>query len=106
MQVSRSIGDAYLKDAEFNREPLISRFRLVEPFHKPILIAEPTILVHKLHPHDNFLIFASDGLWDLLSNQEAVDIVHKSPHDVRFGIIVFNSVSAHFLGVSMFLKHV
>lgn len=96
MQVSRSIGDAYLKNAEFNREPLASRFRLAEPFHKPILIAEPTVSVHKLHPHDLFLIFASDGLWEHLSNQEAVDIVHKSPRDVRFIIIGYVSVLVHF----------
>ncbi|KAG9453798.1 hypothetical protein H6P81_006702 [Aristolochia fimbriata] len=80
IQVSRSIGDAYLKNAEFNREPLIARFRLPEPFPKPILSAEPSIIVHKLLPNDQFLIFASDGLWEHLSNQEAVDIVHHYPH--------------------------
>ncbi|XP_068668119.1 probable protein phosphatase 2C 38 [Aristolochia californica] len=83
IQVSRSIGDAYLKNAEFNREPLISRFRLPEPFGKPILSAEPSIVVHKLQPNDLFLIFASDGLWEQLSNQEAVDIIHQYP---RHGI--------------------
>ncbi|KAA8539383.1 hypothetical protein F0562_026075 [Nyssa sinensis] len=77
IQVSRSIGDAYLKRAEFNREPLLSKFRLPEPFDKPILTAEPSILVQKLCPDDQFLIFASDGLWEHLSNQEAVDIVHN-----------------------------
>lgn len=81
IQVSRSIGDAYLKRAEFNREPLLSKFRLPEPFHKPILKAEPTILVQKLFPEDKFLIFASDGLWEHLSNQEAVDIVHSCPRN-------------------------
>lgn len=80
IQVSRSIGDAYLKKTEFNREPLLSKFRLPEPFHKPILNAEPTILVQKLHPEDQFLIFASDGLWEHLGNQEAVDIVQSYPH--------------------------
>ncbi|XP_073104689.1 probable protein phosphatase 2C 38 [Elaeis guineensis] len=79
IQVSKSIGDAYLKDAEFNREPLLSRFRLPEPFCKSILSAEPTIVTHKLCPEDQFLIFASDGLWEHLSNQEAVEIVHNSP---------------------------
>ncbi|CAK9142937.1 unnamed protein product [Ilex paraguariensis] len=83
IQVSRSIGDAYLKKAEFNREPLLSKFRLPEPFHKPILLAEPSILVQKLYPEDQFLIFASDGLWEHLSNQEAVDIVNDCP---RYGI--------------------
>ncbi|XP_057981828.1 probable protein phosphatase 2C 38 isoform X2 [Malania oleifera] len=81
IQVSRSIGDAYLKNAEFNKAPLLSKFRLPEPFHKPILRAEPSIVVQKLHPEDKFLIFASDGLWEHLSNQEAVDIVHSCPRN-------------------------
>ncbi|AAG51012.1 protein phosphatase 2C, putative; 16828-18284 [Arabidopsis thaliana] len=81
IQVSRSIGDAYLKKAEFNREPLLAKFRVPEVFHKPILRAEPAITVHKIHPEDQFLIFASDGLWEHLSNQEAVDIVNTCPRN-------------------------
>ncbi|CAA3026562.1 probable phosphatase 2C 38 isoform X1 [Olea europaea subsp. europaea] len=79
--VSRSIGDAYLKKIEFNREPLWPKFRQPEPFKKPILVAEPSILVQKLHPKDQFLIFASDGLWEHLSNQEAVNIVNMCPRN-------------------------
>ncbi|XP_009405829.2 probable protein phosphatase 2C 38 [Musa acuminata AAA Group] len=79
IQVSRSIGDAYLKNAEFNREPLLSRFRLPEPIEKPILTAEPSIVTHKLCPEDQFLIFASDGLWEHLTNEEAVDMIHNTP---------------------------
>ncbi|KAJ3692827.1 hypothetical protein LUZ60_011922 [Juncus effusus] len=81
IQVSRSIGDAYLKRQEFNREPLFSKFRLNKPFSKSIMSAEPAISVHPLHPHDQFLIFASDGLWEHLTNQEAVDIVHRNPRN-------------------------
>ncbi|XP_074566949.1 putative protein phosphatase 2C 60 [Curcuma longa] len=80
IQVSRSIGDVYLKKAEFNREPLIAKFRLRETFKKPILSSEPYISVQPLQPQDLFLIFASDGLWEHLSNQEAADIVHNNPH--------------------------
>lgn len=79
IQVSRSIGDVYLKKPEYNREPLYARFRLREPFSRPILSAEPAITVHPLEPQDQFIIFASDGLWEHLSNQEAVDIVQKHP---------------------------
>lgn len=82
LQVSRSIGDVYLKKAEYNREPLYAKFRLREPFRRPILSSEPSISVHELQPHDQFLIFASDGLWEHLSNQEAVDIVQSHPHNV------------------------
>ncbi|KAG7015834.1 putative protein phosphatase 2C 60, partial [Cucurbita argyrosperma subsp. argyrosperma] len=80
IQISRSIGDVYLKKPEFNREPLYTKFRLREPFSKPILSSEPAVSVHELDPDDQFLIFASDGLWEHLSNQDAVDIVHKHPH--------------------------
>ena len=82
-KVSRSIGDAYLKRSEFNREPLLAKFRVPEAFQTPILRAEPAISVHKIHPEDQFLIFASDGLWEHLSNQEAVDIVNTNPRNVR-----------------------
>lgn len=79
IQVSRSIGDLYLKKAEFNREPLLAKYRLRQPMRKPILSAEPTTCVHRIQPSDLFLIFASDGLWEQMSNQEAVEIVHRNP---------------------------
>ncbi|XP_071726444.1 probable protein phosphatase 2C 38 isoform X2 [Rutidosis leptorrhynchoides] len=81
IQVSRSIGDAYLKKAEFNRPPLLAKFRVSEPFTKQILDPEPSIFIHKLTPKDQFLIFASDGLWEHLSNEEAVDMVHNYPRN-------------------------
>ncbi|TKY58315.1 phosphatase 2C 60 [Spatholobus suberectus] len=79
IQVSRSIGDVYLKKAEFNKEPLYAKFRLREAFKRPILSSDPSISVHELQQHDQFLIFASDGLWEHLSNQDAVDIVQNNP---------------------------
>ncbi|KAL1320768.1 hypothetical protein HN51_065471 [Arachis hypogaea] len=79
IQVSRSIGDVYMKHAQFNREPINPKFRLPEPMNMPILSANPTIISHPLQPNDSFLIFASDGLWEHLSNERAVDIVHSNP---------------------------
>lgn len=81
IQVSRSLGDAYLKKSEFNRAPLLPKFRLPETFSKPILLAEPEVYVHKLCPKDQFLIFASDGLWEHLSSQEAANVVHSCPRN-------------------------
>ncbi|GAB2276691.1 hypothetical protein Dimus_011407 [Dionaea muscipula] len=82
IQVSRSIGDAYLKKAEFNKEPLLPKFRVPGgAFDKSILTAEPSILVQKLSPEDQFLIFASDGLWEHLSNQLAVHMVNTTPRN-------------------------
>lgn len=81
IQISRSIGDAYLKKAEFNKEPLLAKFRVPKSFSKPILSADPSILVHKLHSMDQFVVFASDGLWEHLSNEEVVDLVTNSPRN-------------------------
>lgn len=81
IQISRSIGDVYLKKPEYNREPLHSKFRLRETFQKPILSSEPQITEHRIQPNDQFVIFASDGLWEHLSNQEAVDLVQSSPRN-------------------------
>ncbi|KAJ8446186.1 hypothetical protein Cgig2_015957 [Carnegiea gigantea] len=53
LAVSRGIGDRQLKQW---------------------VIAEPETRVIKIKPEDEFLILASDGLWEKVTNQEAVDI--------------------------------
>ncbi|KAH0747942.1 hypothetical protein KY290_027174 [Solanum tuberosum] len=52
LAVSRGIGDRYLKQW---------------------VIAEPETTVVELNPELEFLVLASDGLWDKVSNQEVVD---------------------------------
>ncbi|KAK3030817.1 hypothetical protein RJ639_037198 [Escallonia herrerae] len=79
IQVSRSIGDAYLKRPEFSLDPSFPRFHLPEPIRRPVLRSDPSIYTRVLCPNDKFLIFASDGLWEHLTNQEAVQIVHNNP---------------------------
>ncbi|VFQ78275.1 unnamed protein product [Cuscuta campestris] len=83
IQVSRSIGDAYLKKPEFNRDPIFQQYG--HPIHlkHPVLTAEPSIVTRKIRPQDLFLIFASDGLWEHLTDEAAVEIVFKNP---RLGI--------------------
>ncbi|KAJ8400454.1 hypothetical protein AAFF_G00395780 [Aldrovandia affinis] len=41
----------------------------------PYLEATPELTYHRLRPKDRFLILASDGLWDMLGNEEAVRLV-------------------------------
>ncbi|XP_042513589.1 probable protein phosphatase 2C 25 isoform X1 [Macadamia integrifolia] len=55
LAVSRGIGDRSLKQW---------------------VIAEPETKVLNIKPECEFLILASDGLWDKVGNQEAIDIVH------------------------------
>ncbi|KAF7132420.1 hypothetical protein RHSIM_Rhsim09G0178300 [Rhododendron simsii] len=57
LAVSRGLGDQHLKNW---------------------VVAEPETKVIRLTPECEFLILASDGLWDKVSNQEAVDVVRHS----------------------------
>lgn len=79
IQVSRSIGDVYLKKQEYSMDPLFRQIGPVIALKRPALSAEPQIQVRKLKPTDLFLIFASDGLWEHLSDDDAVQIVFKNP---------------------------
>ncbi|XWS62981.1 hypothetical protein CRYUN_Cryun06bG0057400 [Craigia yunnanensis] len=74
-----SIGDVYLKKPEFYRDPIFQQFGNHVPLERPVITAEPSILIKKLKPQDLFLIFASDGVWEQLSDEAAVDIVFKNP---------------------------
>ncbi|XP_057462888.1 probable protein phosphatase 2C 8 isoform X4 [Actinidia eriantha] len=44
---------------------------------KPYMICEPEVTVSKRTESDNFLIIVSDGLWDVVSNEVACDVVTK-----------------------------
>lgn len=56
LAVSRSLGDAQFK------EPL------------PLVSSDPDVSVTLLRPGDTMLILASDGVWDVLSDQEAAEV--------------------------------
>lgn len=79
IQVSRSIGDVYLKKPELNRDPVFQQFGNPIPLRRAVITAEPSVLSRKLKPQDLFLIFASDGFWEQFSDEAAVDMVFNSP---------------------------
>ncbi|CAM8943674.1 unnamed protein product [Rhodiola kirilowii] len=78
-QVSRTIGDAFMKRPEYNTNAIDARFRLQPPYRMAYLHANPDTNTYQLQQDDSFIIFASHGLWEYLSNDEAVEIVHKHP---------------------------
>lgn len=41
------------------------------------LIATPHIVKYNLKPFDKYLVIASDGIWDELSDQDAADLCHE-----------------------------
>ncbi|EAY88976.1 hypothetical protein OsI_10462 [Oryza sativa Indica Group] len=80
IQVSRSIGDVYLKKPEICKSnPMLQQTICPFPLRRPVMSAVPTIKTRKLRPGDQFVIFASDGLWEQLTDEAAVAIVAGSP---------------------------
>ena len=65
LNVSRTIGDL-----DFKRNDNL-------PHTHQMVVATPDITTFELQKGDEFLILACDGIWDVLSNQEAVDFVRK-----------------------------
>jgi len=59
LSCSRSLGDPDLK---LNAD-------------RPILSCQPETSVHKLKPDDLFIVIACDGVWDVVSDQQACDLV-------------------------------
>lgn len=95
LQVSRSIGDFYLKKPEFHQIPFLQQLGSFAPPKKPLVMAEPSVLIRELKPQDLFMIFASDGLWEHLTDEAAVDTILKYPRTVRLMIDpLHRSVSA------------
>jgi serine/threonine protein phosphatase PrpC len=64
--VSRAVGDIDYKDLRRKKANVIN-----------VLIHRPDITVTSVSPRDQFVICGSDGLWDVLTNQQAVDFVLK-----------------------------
>lgn len=80
LQLTRSLGDAYLKNREFNGPPNSHRSwgrHIPNPYTPPYVSPIPEITRVRLDVGDEFLILATDGLWDELSDQDAVSVVSQ-----------------------------
>ena len=62
---ARSLGDGRFKQGT----PLAGSLTM------DLVPAEPDVASHTLGPEDRFVVLASDGVWDVLSDQKACEIV-------------------------------
>jgi pyruvate dehydrogenase phosphatase len=85
LQPTRSLGDFYLKFKEFNvpNDNLPQKYisRIINDFNGPYIEHLPEIQIHKLKEEDEFLVLATDGLWDWLDSNEVGDIISTYNND-------------------------
>ncbi|PWA85926.1 putative protein phosphatase 2C 13 [Artemisia annua] len=64
LAVTRALGDRFMKSPTGNKS-------------KSPLIAEPEMTQMMLTNDDEFMIIGCDGIWDVMSNEEAVGLVRR-----------------------------
>lgn len=60
-----------------NMIPMLLSCLTGDHFLKPYVISKPEVVVTERTDLDEFLILASDGLWDVVSNEMACDVVRR-----------------------------
>jgi pyruvate dehydrogenase phosphatase len=77
LQPTKSFGDFHLKHSSVVVDPERGRPFLDpnSPKSYPYIDADPDITVTRRTPTDDFLIIATDGLWDQFESHEAVELV-------------------------------
>eukprot|EP00929_Paragymnodinium_shiwhaense_P034820 TRINITY_DN18902_c0_g1_i1.p1 TRINITY_DN18902_c0_g1~~TRINITY_DN18902_c0_g1_i1.p1 ORF type:complete len:406 (+),score=75.64 TRINITY_DN18902_c0_g1_i1:127-1344(+) len=82
LQPTRSLGDFYMKEARFNSDSL-GRVKINSKYTPPYVHWQPELKTHEISGGDSFIILGTDGLWDELGNQQAVEIVAWAIHSRR-----------------------
>jgi pyruvate dehydrogenase phosphatase len=95
LEPSRSFGDAFYKWTRETQDKIKSRFfgRTPHPMLKtpPYVTAEPIITKTKIDPKQgDFVVLATDGLWEMLSNEEVVGLVGQWIENQRSGTTAGN----------------
>ncbi|KAI5682365.1 hypothetical protein M9H77_03593 [Catharanthus roseus] len=74
LKVTRAFGAGFLKQPKWNNA-LLERFRIDYVGIQPYITCLPSLYHHRLGHRDQFLILSSDGLYQYLTNEEAVNEV-------------------------------
>jgi len=97
---TRAFGDLRLKHKEFNFHsfsPELGYRRPIPQYSANYISHKPEIKVHQITDKDEWLILASDGLWDELKRKEAAEIVAKKGSKTQKEICyaLFNEALEH-----------
>jgi len=85
---TRTFGDSRYKWSSKVQKSIvtpkfISRRPLPFYYTPPYITAEPVVTCHPLSEEDQFLVMATDGIWDVLSNEDVVNLVSQHLEDKK-----------------------
>jgi pyruvate dehydrogenase phosphatase len=80
---TRAFGDFHLKFEEFNNPENLGQVHgfnrsQIQRFTGPYVSHSPDIQTREIRAGDKFLILASDGLWDEMTEQEAAETIAEA----------------------------
>ncbi|CAJ2634849.1 unnamed protein product [Trifolium pratense] len=78
IKVNRSIGYAQFKNNPINS---LQNIPEIEQIRQVLVSAEPELHSRKIRNGDRFLILASHGFWNFMTNEKAANIVNRNPRD-------------------------
>ena len=78
LAVARALGDADYKDgARRDAYPWAFPDRCARPFTADLVSAVPDVHTEQLHPGDRLLVMACDGLWEVLTSEQVVELLEQ-----------------------------
>lgn len=83
---TRALGDLRLKRAEFNfhnHPPELGYRKPIPTYNGPYITHEPEIAVIDLQKNDQYLILASDGLWDEIKRKRSAELIKGNESDLK-----------------------
>ncbi|KAH7430069.1 hypothetical protein KP509_09G081500 [Ceratopteris richardii] len=75
ISVTRAFGVGYLKKGDWNNK--LMWMRVADLRSPPYISAKPHLATHKLSNGDEFVVMASDGLFDFFTNEEVIYLLHE-----------------------------
>ena len=75
LQPTRAFGDLYLKRNEFNADPRRG-LNIHGKYTPPYITCTPEVTFTERTESDAIVVVGSDGLWDYMSNDDAVQVSH------------------------------
>jgi serine/threonine protein phosphatase PrpC len=83
MRIKKAGGEIYFDGCDYRIKDLSVSRAFGDIDAEPYVICKPDVFIHRITKRDKFVILACDGLWDVISNQDAINYVLDNCYDIN-----------------------